>query len=338
MLETFGVSIGSEAVYRAMLQHPDQDLEGLALTLGRRVEEVRAALDDLADLALVDHEAPGPGGYCAIPPEQAIELLIAREEQQLEDRRARLADSRTSIPDLVQDYVSNRRRLLSSEIELLEDSRLVRSRLFQLSADATTSVCNSSPGGALPEHAVAAALRLDADVAARGVRCRMLVARSSLGAPYWGSYLQDLIRLGHQVRTHESLPQLCIVIDETTAVIPAGRDGAPGSAYVLHGRGLVAPVQALFDELWGVGLPFVEGCGDGTEKAVSEDRMREVVTLLARGLKDDAIARRLGVSVRTVRRLISATIDDLQADSRFQAGVVAVQRGWVAGASEPPRR
>ena len=47
MLETFGVSIGSEAVYRAMLQHPDQDLKGLALTLGRRVEEVRAALDDL---------------------------------------------------------------------------------------------------------------------------------------------------------------------------------------------------------------------------------------------------------------------------------------------------
>ena len=93
-------------------------------------------------------------------------------------------------------------------------------------------------------------------------------------------------------------------------------------------------MQALFDELWGVGLPFVEGGGDGTEKAVSEDRMREVVTLLARGLKDDAIARRLGVSVRTVRRLISATIDDLQADSRFQAGVVAVQRGWVAGASE----
>lgn len=338
MLETFGVSTGSDAVYRAVLQHPDQDLEGLARTLGRCVEEVRAALDDLADLALVDHAAPGPGGYCAIPPERAIELLIAREEQQLEDRRTRLADSRTSIPDLVQDYVGNRRRLLGSEIELLEDSRLVRSRLFQLSADATTSVCNSSPGGALPEHAVRAARRLDADVAARGVRCRMLVARSSLGAPYWSSYLQDLLRLGHQVRTHESLPQLCIVIDETTAVIPAGRDGAPGSAYVLHGHGLVAPVQALFDELWGAGLPFVEERCGGAEKAVSEDRMREVVTLLARGLKDDAIARRLGVSVRTVRRLISATIEDLQADSRFQAGVVAVQRGWVAGVQDSPHR
>ena len=67
MLETFGVSIGSEAVYRAMLQHPDQDLEGLALTLGRRVEEVRAALDDLADLALVDHEAPGRGATAPSP-------------------------------------------------------------------------------------------------------------------------------------------------------------------------------------------------------------------------------------------------------------------------------
>ena len=233
--------------------------------------------------------------------------------------------------------MSSRRRQLSSQIELLEDSRLVRSRLLQLSADATTSVCNSSPGGALPEHAVRAALRLDADVAARGVQCRMLVVRSSLGAPYWSSYLQDLLRLGHLVRTHESLPQPCIVIDETTAVIPAGRDGAPGSVYVLHGHGLVAPVQALFDELWGGGLPFVEDHCDGTEREVIEDRMREVVMLLARGLKDDAIARRLGVSVRTVRRLISATIAELQADSRFQAGVVAVQRGWLPGVSEPPR-
>ena len=86
----------------------------------------------------------------------------------------------------------------------------------------------------------------------------MLVARSSFGAPYWGRH-QDLIRLGHQVRTHESLPQLCIVIDETTAVITAGRDGAPGSAYVLHGRGLVAPVQALFDEPGAVGCRSSRG-------------------------------------------------------------------------------
>ena len=144
-----------------------------------------------------------------------------------------------------------------------------------------------------------------------------------------------MLRLGHQVRTHDSLPQPCTILDETTAVIPAGTDSTRGSAYVLHGRGLVAPVQALFDELWAGGRPFVEEDCDGTDKAVSEDRMREVVTLLARGLKDDAIARRLGVSVRTVRRLISATIEDLQADSRFQAGVVAVQRGWVERAPEP---
>ena len=146
MLETFGVSIDSETVYRAMLQHPDQDLQGLAGRLGRCVEEVRAALDELADLALVDSAAPGSGGYCALPPDQAIELLITREEQQLEDRRAQLADSRTSLPDLVHDYVSNRRRLLSSEVELLEDPRVVRSRLFQLSSDATTSICASFPG------------------------------------------------------------------------------------------------------------------------------------------------------------------------------------------------
>ena len=111
------------------------------------MEEVRAALDDLADLALVDSRGTRVGRLLRHSPRtQAIELLITREEQQLEDRRAQLADSRTSIPDLVQDYVSNRRRLLSSEVELLEDSRVVRSRLFQLSSDATTSVCASFAG------------------------------------------------------------------------------------------------------------------------------------------------------------------------------------------------
>ena len=150
------------------------------------------------------------------------------------------------------------------------------------------------------------------------------------------STLLALNRLWRVGLSRSRLQELALRLGADVPIFVFGRNAL--AAYVLHGRGLVAPVQALFDEVWGGGLPFVEGCGDGTEKPVSEDRMREVVTLLARGLKDDAIARRLGVSVRTVRRLISATIDDLQADSRFQAGVVAVQRGWVAGASEPPRR
>jgi DNA-binding NarL/FixJ family response regulator len=50
---------------------------------------------------------------------------------------------------------------------------------------------------------------------------------------------------------------------------------------------------------------------------------------LAGGAKDEQIARALGMSVRTVRRRVADLMDELGADSRFQAGVEAVRRGWI---------
>lgn len=56
----------------------------------------------------------------------------------------------------------------------------------------------------------------------------------------------------------------------------------------------------------------------------------EVLVLLALGMKDEAIARRLDVSTRTVRRTISALMADCGADSRFQLAVEAFRRGWLS--------
>ena len=46
-------------------------------------------------------------------------------------------------------------------------------------------------------------------------------------------------------------------------------------------------------------------------------------------MKDEQIARELGLSLRTVRRRVAEVLDELGATSRFQAGVEAVRRGWV---------
>ena len=43
----------------------------------------------------------------------------------------------------------------------------------------------------------------------------------------------------------------------------------------------------------------------------------------------EQISRALGISLRTVRRRVAEITDDLGADSRFQAGVEAVRRGWL---------
>jgi hypothetical protein len=52
--------------------------------------------------------------------------------------------------------------------------------------------------------------------------------------------------------------------------------------------------------------------------------------LLAAGLKDDAIARRLGVSTNTVRRRITARSQRLGVSTRFQIGLALGRKGWPA--------
>ncbi|WP_197364098.1 response regulator transcription factor, partial [Streptomyces clavuligerus] len=51
--------------------------------------------------------------------------------------------------------------------------------------------------------------------------------------------------------------------------------------------------------------------------------------LLADGHTDDSVAKRLGVSPRTARRMANDLMERLEARSRFEAGVRAVQRGWL---------
>jgi DNA-binding NarL/FixJ family response regulator len=117
-----------------------------------------------------------------------------------------------------------------------------------------------------------------------------------------------------------------VIVDDEVAVLP--RDGSSG-AMLVHGPDLVGPVAALFDELWHDAVPVTPASDGSREPPVTEARIRQVVSLLAQGHKDETIARRLGVSVRTVRRFVSAAVSTLHAESRFQAGVLAAKRGWA---------
>lgn len=56
-------------------------------------------------------------------------------------------------------------------------------------------------------------------------------------------------------------------------------------------------------------------------------RERQLLTVLTAGYTDDSAAVRLGILVRTVRRVVSGIMGRLGARSRFQAGVKAADRG-----------
>lgn len=323
MLETFGISTEAETLYDALVRHPGRAPAQIPTRLTD--EDLASALEELRTRGLV---LPlESGAVDVVPPERALTHLIEEEERALAARMNGLSRARQSIPEVVADYLAPRTPTRGEHIELIEDPEHVRSRIFQLSAAAQESVWAVHPGTALTPEQITSALISDRDIAARGLDCRMILTPASLGPPHWDEYLEALQAMGHHLRLHEAATQVCLIFDRQHAVLPASTDGVPPfGAYVLTDTALTAPVVALFEEHWSTGAHFttVEGGRD-----VTSERIGQVVALLARGMKDEAVARRLGVSTRTMRRLVAATMEELGAESRFQAGIEAVRRGLV---------
>lgn len=63
----------------------------------------------------------------------------------------------------------------------------------------------------------------------------------------------------------------------------------------------------------------------GDFELVAKELDQTIIQLLGTGLKDEAIARRVGMSLRTTRRHIADIMKLLGAESRFQAGILAAR-------------
>jgi DNA-binding NarL/FixJ family response regulator len=112
-----------------------------------------------------------------------------------------------------------------------------------------------------------------------------------------------------------------------TSVAASGNPGAAARARWKYAARASSTPWSLFERYWEAGTPFGEApLKDEYDLSPQE---RELLLLLGIGCTDGIAARRLGVSVRTVRRMNSELLSRLGARSRFEAGVRAVKKGWL---------
>ncbi|WP_211255451.1 helix-turn-helix transcriptional regulator [Actinocatenispora sera] len=116
---------------------------------------------------------------------------------------------------------------------------------------------------------------------------------------------------------------------------------------MVHRSTLLDGVVDLFEAYWRRAVPLSTvladraghdaGPGDGAAaeavaRSAGEDTDpddRGLLAMLVSGLKDEAVARQLGWSLRTMRRRVQRLHQRLDATNRFQAGVQAARRGWI---------
>jgi DNA-binding CsgD family transcriptional regulator len=160
----------------------------------------------------------------------------------------------------------------------------------------------------------------DRETVRRGVRYRIVVPDSARTG-HIATRLGALSLAGADVRTVPDIPADALVIDGTVAVLAAGPD-----AVEFRLPNVVATTAGLFERIWSTAVPMALAV---PATAALGTRERALLSLLSAGSTDESAAARLGVSVRTVRRMVAGLMHQLGARSRFQAGVQAAGRGWL---------
>ncbi|MFJ8044743.1 LuxR C-terminal-related transcriptional regulator [Kitasatospora sp. NPDC096147] len=327
MLTTLGLDTTAEAVYRAMLMHPQEGVAGLVAATGLSEAEVRGGLDLLSELALVRPSYERSGELRAVSPDVGMDLLMSRQQAELASQQLRVEASRAAAARLIAEYAEIRPATAYPGVEQLVGLDAIRGRLASIGREARDEVMTFSPGRGQPRNSILASRPLNQDLLDRGVRIRTVYLESCRNEAPVVEHAEWLTERGAQVRLAPSLPTRMIITDRSTVVIPVHGDDSGAAAVVLTGHGTVTALCALFENVWSTAQPVgVSATPDANGLTPQE---ATAVRLLAEGYTDEAIGKRLGVSQRTARRIATELMERLNARSRFEAGAKAVQHGWL---------
>ncbi|AUG78036.1 Transcriptional regulator [Kitasatospora sp. MMS16-BH015] len=317
----------SLAVYRAVLLHREADTTALAKRLDLPESQVRETVSRLIDLALLAPSWEHPGRLRAVSPTLGLEVLLQREQQELAQRQHRIEQNRAALASLAAEYTAQSQAGGLEDTELLRGIDQIRTRLETLAESCLHESLAFHPDGALPVESIEASRPLNERALARGVRFRTIYLDSVARDRTTREHAKWMAERGSEIRTSPTLPMRLLVIDGTTAVVAGPRHLEQPTALILHSLVVVQAIRALFEAYWEhatpMGRPVVPVNGGLTPQE------RELLRLLASGLTDDAVARALGIGVRTERRIVAELMERLDASSRFEAGVKAARLNWI---------
>ena len=186
-------------------------------------------------------------------------------------------------------------------------------------------LCSVVPGQAMRVDVLRSSWQRDTELLDSGVAVLALYEARVARDPEVARYLTDLTGRGADVRVRPGALHRTILVDRRLAVVAAEPGAGGGPAMVVEQPVLVESIARAFAEAWRTATPV----GIGPTDALSYDRILETLRVLADGPTDEAAARRLGVSVRTVRRRVADLMDVFGARSRFELAVRAVRAGWL---------
>jgi DNA-binding CsgD family transcriptional regulator len=321
------------AAYQHLLQNGRRDDDYLCTRFGIGPDRVNEIYRVLTELCVVE-VAPGrPDAWHAVEPRLAMDRLVLPLEDEARRSAAAAERLRTQLQSLIPVHRTVTGARDQQHIDVIDDPARLAVTFAERLAACRTQVHILRPDNYQPwPFREAAALLTQA--LARGVRLRGVLQHGARSHAPTQSMVERLGGAGGDFRTAAELPAHLIVLDDDVCFMSMPGHSAQGSPFAGVGEtvmilqpAIVALLTAVCRTAWSQGSPFLPAEKDHHQLA---GHLRQsILRLLAGGAKDETVARRLGLSVRTCRRHISEIMQTLGAASRFQAGVEAHSLGLV---------
>lgn len=317
-----------EKLFRGLLPEPVADAYFELLGLGQRAIVDTDPIDDeliTRQLAYV-HRSQGSLTLRPIAPLIATTGLLTEVQNELGRQQDRLLQGYVAAAELHQRQLHEKQRpgeVPSMLAQVLTDRDEIAER-WMTSIHTTQCTYRSI---AVPDPDQTAPV-VPSPLAGQceSMTFRELCTPEFLGDPRGAEAVRAAVEAGVEVRTVQSLPARMIVVDNHLALVALTSTGDSG-AILVRSPVLIAGLTQYYDRLWASATPLASRPHHLLQKLGATER--EVLALLVHGLKDEAIARNLSLSVRTVRRHIATVMDFVGAPTRFAAGAAAQRLGLL---------
>lgn len=294
-----------------------------ALRSGRITRAEVAPAPCLLEFALLHPDPDDANWLRPVPPSIALAQRLHPLEREIQERRRQTIELTDSFDPFI--TISTQSQASIHAITVLEGFDRINASLNSATAECHTEMLTVQPGGGRPADALLQALERDRPLTDRGVNIRTLYQHTARHSQGTLAYVERISGGRIEVRTLEELIERLIIIDRTVAFIPASDDRS--LALELRHPGLVEYLAKVFEQLWHRAVPLTKEVPNDVDPNGITGVQRTIARMLIDGHVDEAIARRLGMNVRTCRAHIAKIAAALGSGSRAQLGYLIAQSG-----------
>jgi len=320
MLDQLGLSPVSARIFDVASKIPGQSPHLLRQSLGLDVDDFSAGLSELINLGLASDNI---AAVTTVSVERAIDMILSRHEQDFYSEKLALQNYRA----IAQLLKSSQVPADTAQVEIVIGEPALRSRLQELCAETRNEVATIAPGSKRTREQLEANRSVNSAMFKQGIQSRTLYLSSVRNDRDTFEYLVWMNKMGAHVRLAAKLPIRMIIIDRKTAILPLdSTDGMNGLIIHRHPVTVLA-LQELFETTWESATRF--GVIPGDDGIALSDETKIALELIATGKTDRQVATKMGLSERTVTRIVKSLMTKLGVSTRVEVIYRAAKMGWI---------